>query len=268
MSIFFKRGYVLMESFTLIIYLMFFIYTNHQFFGTFGIFLGFCEKGSTCKFAHTKTRIRICQQYLLGRCLDPECLLSHESNDSNAPMCLYYLKGSCSNPECRFIHRRPEHYGDSDYEIWVCRRFAIGGYCDRGEMCPLMHIFECPDFQEDGKCPRGRSCTLSHTITQRTQELMATPSNKYVREDDDVYVEEDKKKIIISSYTIDPEILLTVVPRGKYDIYLDNGPKKKKQKKGKKQEKDNQYIITLSDSDSEYNSDDNDIKNNLDYIQV
>lgn len=163
------------------------------------------------------------------------------------------------------MHWKPEHYGDPDYEVWTCRQFAIGGYCDRGKKCPMLHVLNCPDYEEEGSCPRGRSCTLAHPVTQRTQRLMETPSNKYEREIDEVVVDNDHpEKTIISSYTIDPKLLLTVIPRGKYDIYLDNGNPLEEIPA-----KNNPFLISLSDtsdSNSDYESDE--IKKNNDYIGV
>lgn len=188
-------------------------------------------------------------------------MFSHEGNDSNTPLCYYYLKGNCTNSQCLFLHQKPKHYDDPNYQIWICRQFAIGGYCERGKYCPMMHVFNCPDFEEDGKCPRGRSCTLGHPITQRTQELMLTPSNKYERGIDDIVIDNDKpEKTIISSYTIDPKLLLTVVPRGKYDIYLDVGNPTKRTH-------DNPYVITLSDtSDSEENDELDEMERGDDFV--
>lgn len=193
--------------------------------------IGICQKGSTCKYNHDKLRIRFCRLYLANKCFNRNCLLSHECSEYNTPLCKYYLENKCNNSQCYYLHHKPPGYDLPNHEIWVCRPFAIGGCCERGKKCPFLHFMNCPDFEEDGVCLRGNSCQLAHPITKRTQDLMVTPSNKYEfkPEVDEVLVESDNedeskppKKVVINSYTVDPELLfVTSNMDGKYDIYID-----------------------------------------------
>lgn len=170
----------------------------------------------------------MCRQYLKGVCSNKNCLLSHTSNEYNTPLCRYYLENKCLANSCRYQHHKPEHYGDENYDIWICRPFAIGGWCERGSKCPFLHLFHCPDFEEENDCPRGSSCTLTHVITKRTQKLMESTSNTYERDpNEDVVVNEEdgvKEKNIINSYTVPPDVLFITSKKGKYDIFIDNDP--------------------------------------------
>lgn len=166
---------------------------------------GFCMKMESCPFEHNVHRITICRQYLAGKC-DSECLLSHKPNAFNTAICRYEFQDTCHNKGCRYSHILPKHSKDPRYEIWTCRPFALGGYCERGHSCPFAHLFNCPDYEESGMCPRGKSCTLQHNITKRTQLLSANLQEEYgvfCAEEDD-----EKEKIIISSYTVEPKKLL------------------------------------------------------------
>lgn len=174
----------------------------------------------------------MCRQYCLDKCHNKDCLLSHNTSVLTTPFCRYFMEGTCNNPTCKFVHHKPRHFNDADYEIWTCRPFAIGGHCARGIKCPFIHQWTCPDYEEDGSCPRGILCTLTHQVTKRTQQLMATPSNKYVchkANDESVVVGDDEEsagtkegKLIISSYTVLPQDLFVTCQNGRYDFYIDN----------------------------------------------
>ncbi|OBA16959.1 hypothetical protein METBIDRAFT_17791, partial [Metschnikowia bicuspidata var. bicuspidata NRRL YB-4993] len=146
---------------------------------------GSCVRGVQCRFIHDMSRMALCRHYLAGRCLG-HCILSHEASEYNTPVCRYHLEDRCSNARCNFSHELPAHARDSDFSIWTCRPFAVGGWCDRGRLCPFAHLYNCPDYEESGLCPRGNSCPLTHTITKRSFE----PQNT-----------------IVSSYSVDPAVL-------------------------------------------------------------
>lgn len=184
-----------------------------------------CRKGALCKYRHDTSLIKVCRQYLRGNCYNRNCLFNHNLTEFNTPLCRYFLENKCSNSNCNFLHHKPLNYDDLNYDIWICRPFAIGGWCPRGKKCLFMHEWNCPDFEEDGFCPRGKSCTLAHPITKRTQELMLN-LKKYVRtenEVDEVFVDSDeKKRVVQSSYTVDPQALFDKPTLdGKYEAYID-----------------------------------------------
>lgn len=231
------------------------------------ISLGICQKGSNCKYVHDKEKIRICPSFLSDRCTIRNCLLSHSPNDNNTPVCRYYLENKCNNPQCKYRHFKPPFYDDPHYEIWTCRPFIIGGWCPRGKRCPFLHALNCPDFEEYGYCNRGRDCTLFHPVNLRTQDLMTTRTNKYVRSDTVVSQDEDpNKKIIISSYTVDPDVLFTKDETGNYQFYIDNTMEATKYK----EEIDpNEFLIHLSSSEEESDfSDDDELEHNDDYVNI
>ncbi|EMG48635.1 hypothetical protein G210_0756 [Candida maltosa Xu316] len=234
-----------------------------------------CEKGSNCQYEHNKEKIRICPMFLAGRCFNRNCLLSHTPNDHNTPLCRYFLDRSCTNPACRYRHHKPAHYDDQDYEIWTCRPFAVGGYCERGKKCPFLHLLNCPDFEEDNYCPDGRDCKLNHQFTLRNQDMISTKSNKYVR-DPTVVTEEpplEPLKKVINSYTVDPATLWMRDTTGNYQFYIDNEGSQFGDSKDS-----NQFVIELSDSEeeeeeesdfsSEEEDDDDELEHNDDYVGV
>ncbi|RCK62207.1 hypothetical protein Cantr_09090 [Candida viswanathii] len=235
---------------------------------------GMCEKGSLCKYAHNKDMIRICPLFLAGKCYGRNCLLSHSPNDSNTPACRYYLDKTCTNPTCKYRHFKPDYYDDPNYEILTCRPFAIGGYCARGKKCPFLHLPNCPDFEEDNYCRYGRECALTHRFTLRTQDQIATRSNKYIREETVVTKETTPtpQKQIISSYTVDPKLLFAVDLTGNYQYYIDN--------EGNLAANDSkEFLIELSDSEEddidsetegfdEEDGEEDDLELNDDYVGV
>lgn len=199
--------------------------------------VGICQKGSYCAYEHDREHIRVCVPYLNDRCVKRHCLLSHTNNEFNTPVCSYFLQSKCSNSHCKYSHSFPDEFGQ-DTEVWVCRQFAIGGWCERGKKCPFLHLLECPDFEEDGICPRKQACPLAHSVTLRTQKLMSVPKNKYQRPDDDVTIDSDEETKVVSSYTVDPERLF-VGKEEQYDAYIDVKPQ------------ESEFLIHLDSSDSD-----------------
>lgn len=175
---------------------------------------GICGKGTRCPYPHDMARVALCRQYVAGRC-EGECLLSHTANEFNTPICRYEFQDKCHNPRCQYSHKLPAHSKDPAYEIWTCRPFSIGSWCDRGGQCPFAHLYNCPDYEENGFCPRRKSCLLSHTPSIRIQARMALQ----VEQDGVVIPKEGTEKIIISSYTVEPSLLF----RGPetYDFVVD-----------------------------------------------
>ncbi|CAD1810587.1 Zinc finger C-x8-C-x5-C-x3-H type (and similar) family protein [Candida parapsilosis] len=191
--------------------------------------LGFCEKGSNCPYVHNKKKIRICPYYLNGYCADSNCLLSHTPNCHNTPLCYFNLENRCTKSQCRYSHLVPEHYGDKKYEISICRPFSVGHWCPRGRNCPFLHVWNCPDYEEELACPRGDYCSLNHLFTLSMQDGITTKPNKYIREQTLVEGDEEESvlptpKIRISSYTVDPSVLLATDTRGNYQHYIDQIP--------------------------------------------
>lgn len=224
-------------------------------------FIGLCQKGSLCKYKHHEDHIRICKLYLKSGCTNRNCLFNHEGNEFNLPLCRFYLENKCSNSQCHFLHHKPPNYDDLTFEIWVCRPFAIRGWCSRGKQCMFLHVLNCPDFEEDGVCPKGNSCTLAHPITKRTQQLMITPATKYVRPDEDevdVGSDTEKKveKTVVSSYTVEPSLLfIAPILNGKYDIYIDQ--------EDTNTFKENSEFLIEDSSES-----DDDLERNTDFIGI
>jgi hypothetical protein len=116
---------------------------------------GECSRGTSCKYAHNKTKLMLCPKFIKGNCTNEACPLSHEPTEFNTSLCHFFIRGNCKNERCPFLHVTPE------FEL-ICRQFAIGGYCFRGSKCKFRHVHECPDFQLIQNCPRGKNCRLQH----------------------------------------------------------------------------------------------------------
>ena len=188
--------------------------------------LGFCQKGSRCKYTHDKEKIQICPYFLSGNCTNSDCLLNHTPNHHNTPLCHFNLEKRCTNSQCKYSHLVPEQYGDPDYEIGICRPFAVGHWCPRGRNCPFLHVWNCPDYEEELVCPRGDMCPLNHVFTLRMQDRISSKSNKYIRDQTLVQEEEEdpnpsSSKVCINSYTVDPSILFATDTSGNYQHYID-----------------------------------------------
>lgn len=118
----------------------------------------------------------------------------------------------------------------------------------------------------------GRECPLTHQFTLKTQDLIATKSNKYIR-DETVVTEESTPtpvKTIVNSYTVDPKLLFVVDETGNYQFYIDNNG-------GDKSQFDlnlgslNEFLIELSSSSEESDledsqEEDDEIEENEDYV--
>lgn len=177
---------------------------------------GNCARGTSCFFIHDMAHMALCRHFLAGRCLG-NCILSHEASEFNTPICRYHFQDRCLNSDCRFSHRLPENSHDPTVSIWTCRRFSVGGWCDRGILCPFAHLYNCPDYEEYGQCPRGNTCSLTHTMTKRVQRMIAEPT-----EVENVLIPgefpEEPEKIIVSSYSVDPSLLFVRLGQVNFSI--------------------------------------------------
>jgi hypothetical protein len=54
------------------------------------------------------------------------------------------------------------HVDSIDKHASVCPSFGKLGYCDNGEICACLHVYECPDFANTGVCAAGEQCSLRH----------------------------------------------------------------------------------------------------------
>lgn len=155
---------------------------------------GTCTKGSRCPYLHDPRRIAICLAFLRGKCphafsaTTPKnsevvgagnggadggstCVLSHTPTSQNMPLCIHFP--DCRRRDCKYLHPTTMTSTSATQQqgvvVPVCRRFALGGFCELGAGCSHRHVFECPDFVEsvdgstgDGGCPRGSKCRLRH----------------------------------------------------------------------------------------------------------
>ncbi|KAI5967696.1 hypothetical protein CANMA_002876 [Candida margitis] len=229
---------------------------------------GFYQKSGNSR-KHDKEKIRVCPFYLNGDCGHSNCLLNHTPNHHNTPLCHFYLQNKCTNSQCRYSHLVPEHYGDPNFDISVCRPFAIGHWCPRGRNCPFLHVWNCPDYEEELDCPRGDACSLAHVFTLKMQNDISTRPKKYVR--DQTLVEEEEEedlshsKTSISSYTVDSRVLFATDSRGNYQHYIDQAPFIKQEYE---RAPSTQFLIEIS-SDEEHFSESEDegveVKREKDY---
>ncbi|GEQ70261.1 hypothetical protein JCM33374_g3937 [Metschnikowia sp. JCM 33374] len=178
---------------------------------------GMCDRGTGCLFIHDLSHMALCRQYLAGRCMGGNCVLSHEATEFNTPICRYHFQDRCVNTNCRFSHKLPPMAHDKNVSIRTCRPFAVGGWCVRGSLCPFSHLYNCPDYEETGQCPRGTSCSLTHNVTRRVQRMIAEPT-----EVDNVIIPfdipDEEEKTVISSYTVDPKVLFVRSGQVKFSI--------------------------------------------------
>lgn len=195
---------------------------------------GKCNKGNTCQYQHIQKTIRGCKFATIGQCNQQNCLFNHDLNACNTPLCKYHLNFKCTNNKCRFIHRIPPGFRDPGVDIWLCRSFAINGYCERGAKCRFLHVYECPDFEELGFCKAGVKCKLPHNMNKFVQARMVNDETQDVVIDD--FHQSDKK--VVNSYTVDPKWLYE---KDENTFYIDVGDEEDK---------------------SELDDDDDDINNN------
>ncbi|GAQ86008.1 hypothetical protein KFL_002650040 [Klebsormidium nitens] len=125
---------------------------------------GKCNReGATCPFVHDKDKVAICTKFVLGRCENSDCTLTHKIIPERMPVCKYFLEGTCTNERCPFRHVSVVPNAP------VCREF-LQGFCPRGDTCPQKHTSVCPKFAADGQCEEGEKCGFYHP-TKRTWTL-------------------------------------------------------------------------------------------------
>lgn len=112
-----------------------------------------------CSDVHDVHKLALCKQFLYKHACtsDTLCSLSHEAVPENTPHCLYFLENRCTNSRCMFAH-----VDNIDKHAPVCSSFGKFGYCDEGEACKCLHVYECPEFANTGVCAAGRKCSLKH----------------------------------------------------------------------------------------------------------
>ncbi|CAK9436271.1 uncharacterized protein LODBEIA_P08290 [Lodderomyces beijingensis] len=241
---------------------------------------GTCQRGTSCKYGHNRSMIKLCPAFLKGECKSVNCLLSHSPDNHNTPLCRYNLEKRCTKEQCRYSHAVPKHYGDPKYAIWTCRPFAMGNWCPRGRNCPFLHVSNCPDFEEDGCCERGAGCRLSHRLTLHTQQLISTDSGKIDADESEVHPtspkvlrndtgtaqkeavlitegEHEKHDVdrnceVISSYTVSPGLLfVTNTAGGNFPHYIDEDGDGGWTQKEYEPAPKTQFLIDISDDGSE-----------------
>lgn len=184
-----------------------------RYFGRYG----YCQRGKACHYTHDIATIRLCPRILaLGLCDTKNCLLNHNPNNCNTELCIRKLDhGICLDPDCNRLHHKPPLYDDPKYEVWVCRPFAMGGYCQRGTKCPFVHRSICPDYEELGHCSKPR-CPLKHINTNRHQFMMVSSDGT---EEYGVFVQADQKLFPVNSYTTKWENFF--VEGDTFDVVID-----------------------------------------------
>lgn len=111
---------------------------------------------------------------------------------------------------------------------------------------------------------------MSHPVTPTTQKLILNHST--AESDDDVLVESENqertpKKIIISSYTVAPDVLFSKPIDEKYDFYIDSNPGRAPLPETTDKntfQQNNEFMIHLDSSDSELD----DLEDNNDYVEL
>ncbi|KIW01044.1 uncharacterized protein PV09_07558 [Verruconis gallopava] len=123
---------------------------------------GHCSRD--CRFNHDPSKVAVCKTFLHKRSCPAgsSCPLSHDLTPHRTPVCMFFARGNCTNDNCQYVHSMPK-----DGAI-VCEAFARLGYCEAGENCPHLHVFECPDYANTGKCDK-EDCHLPHV--QRASQL-------------------------------------------------------------------------------------------------
>ena len=56
---------------------------------------------------------------------------------------------------CRYAHVRVNP------SAYICKDFAVLGFCAKGSMCDERHVHECPAYGNTGTC-RNKKCQLPH----------------------------------------------------------------------------------------------------------
>ncbi|KAF1975229.1 hypothetical protein BU23DRAFT_459290, partial [Bimuria novae-zelandiae CBS 107.79] len=111
-----------------------------------------------CPDAHDINKLALCKQFLYKHACtkDTLCPLSHDATPENTPHCIYFLENRCTNSPCMFAHVQIDRHAP------VCASFGKLGYCQDGEACTFLHVYECPDFANTGVCAAGDQCPLKH----------------------------------------------------------------------------------------------------------
>lgn len=125
-----------------------------------------------CPDVHDVRKLALCKRFLYKNVCtkDTLCSLSHDATPSNTPHCLYHLEDRCTNSPCMFIH------ANIGRNARVCSSFGRLGYCEAGEACPYLHVYECPDFANNGSCDAGTSCSLRHVHNASRMKAAALDS--------------------------------------------------------------------------------------------
>lgn len=117
---------------------------------------GYCNNGTSCRYAHSDAHRAMCPLFLVSRPHD-KCTLSHDPVPQNRPLCRHFQTGRCrAGVDCRFAHIKLA----SDAK--VCRDFAGLGWCDRGDACLQKHYRICPKEDEKGSCGSPK-CRFPHS---------------------------------------------------------------------------------------------------------
>ncbi|OXU25438.1 hypothetical protein TSAR_015701 [Trichomalopsis sarcophagae] len=118
---------------------------------------GYCNsqlKG-TCPKVHDKKQVAVCKNFLQGKCLLNNCLLSHDVGPEKMPTCKFFLQGCCTREGCPYLHVKVPSKNP------ICVEF-LRGYCPQGNECMNRHINACPEFDKTGACSKGKSCPYPH----------------------------------------------------------------------------------------------------------
>ena len=129
-----------------------------------------------CPDIHDVHKLALCKQFLYKHACtsDTLCSLSHEATPENTPHCLYFLENRCTNSPCMFAH-----VNNVDKHAPVCSSFGKFGYCDDGEACQCLHVYECPDFANTGVCAAEGKCPLKH-VSSGTRSPGSPASSVYI----------------------------------------------------------------------------------------
>ncbi|KAL7306473.1 hypothetical protein TKK_0001172 [Trichogramma kaykai] len=117
---------------------------------------GYCKKQVTgsCTKVHNKKQVAVCQNFLQGKCLKSDCLLSHDVGPEKMPTCRFFLEGCCNRDSCPYSHVKQSS------KSAICVNF-LQGFCSLGNECQKRHEFLCPEFDKSGSCTKGK-CPYPH----------------------------------------------------------------------------------------------------------
>lgn len=122
------------------------------------VILGKCQKGSSCPFVHDPSKVGVCRQFLVGKCFDSGCLLSHCVAREKMPVCSYFLAGVCELADkCPYSHVRVNPNAE------ICPDF-LKGFCPQGLECKLKH-----SYKRVNKAGENRKNLLVHDNEERKE---------------------------------------------------------------------------------------------------